>query len=133
MFLRAYTTLDPAKKVLSGPSHKILPVKGQFIATLKSQAKEVTENMFVVRRLRHALLGRPVIESLNLVKRINAMQTKPGLLQDFPKLFNELGKLEEDYKIELREGATPHALTTPCHVAIPLLPKVKTELERMEK
>ena len=127
------TTLDPAKEVLSGPSHKILPVKGQFIATLKSQDKEVTENMFVVRRLRHALLGRPAIESLNLVKRINAVQTKPGLLQDFPKLFNGLGKLEGDYKIELREGAMPHALATPRRVAIPLLPKVKTELERMEK
>ena len=47
-------------------------------------------------------------------------------------LFEELGKLGGEYKIELMEGAKPYALTTPRWVAIPLLPQVKAELESME-
>ena len=47
-------------------------------------------------------------------------------------LFEGLGKLEGEYKIELMEGAKPYALTTPRRIAIPLLPQVKAELERME-
>ena len=27
--------LKPAKKILSGPGNKVLPVKGQFVATLR--------------------------------------------------------------------------------------------------
>ena len=127
------TNLKPAQKVLSGPSHKLLPVKGQFVATLKNHDKEVEEEVFVVRRLRRALLGRPAIESLGLIRRLNAVQTKTDLVRDFPKLFQGLGKLEEDYKIQLKEDAKPHALTTPWRVAIPMLPKVKAELERMER
>ena len=37
------------------------------------------------------------------------------------------------YHIRLRDDATPYALTVPRRVAIPLMPKVKSELERMEK
>ena len=67
--------LKPAKKILSGPGHKILPVKGQFVATLWYGDKQVTEDVFVVRRLSRALLGRPAIESLDLVSRVNAVQS----------------------------------------------------------
>ena len=37
------------------------------------------------------------------------------------------------YHICLRDDATPYALTVPRRVAIPFMPKVKSELERMEK
>ena len=37
------------------------------------------------------------------------------------------------YHINLRPDATPFALTVPRRVAIPLMEKVKTELQRMEK
>ena len=36
-------------------------------------------------------------------------------------------------RIKLREGAKPFALSTPRRVAIPLLPAVKKELNRMEQ
>ena len=41
--------------------------------------------------------------------------------------------MKEEYKIVLREDAKPYALSTPRRIAIPLLPKVKKELERMEE
>ena len=39
--------------------------------------------------------------------------------------------MKGEYTIRLREGACPFALMTPRRVAIPLLPRVKAELERM--
>ena len=125
--------LRPTRKTLSGPSSKTLPVKGQFTATLRHQDREVTEEVFVVRRLRHALLGRPAIESLGLLCRLDNVQTETDWVKQFPKLFDGLGKLDGEYKIVLREDAKPYALSTPRRVAIPLLPKVKAELERMEE
>ena len=47
--------------------------------------------------------------------------------------FKGLRKLEGEYTIKLMNNAKPYALTTPRHVAIPLLPRVKVELERMER
>ncbi len=125
-------SLKPATKVLSGPSHKLLPVKGQFEATLRSQDRGETESVFVVDDLSCALLGRPPIESLDLVCRVRAIHSKEDLLRYFPKLLNGLGKLEGDYKIQLQEDSRPYALSTPRRVAIPMLPKVKAELQRME-
>ena len=49
----------------------------------------------------------------------------------YPNLFKGLGKLKGEYTIRLREGACPFALMTPRRVAIPFLPRVKAELERM--
>ena len=59
-----------------------------------------------------------------------------GLIGDqiplqYPNQFKGLGKLEGEYTIRLREGACSFALMTPRRVAIPLLPRVKAELERM--
>lgn len=80
------------------------------MATLQHGNKQVTEDVFVVRRLSHALLGHPAIESLDLVSRVNTVQSKKNLLCE---LFDGLGKLDGEYKIQLREDAKPYALTTP--------------------
>ena len=52
--------------------------------------------------------------------------------EQFPSLFQGLGKLEQPYKIELQDDAKPYALSTPRRVAIPLLKSVEQELDRME-
>ena len=52
--------------------------------------------------------------------------------EQFPSLFQGLGKLEQPYKIELQDDATPFALATPRRVATPLMKPVKQELDRME-
>ena len=41
--------------------------------------------------------------------------------------------MKDNYKIQLLSEAKPFALTIPRQAAVPLLPKVKTKLKRMEK
>jgi len=50
----------------------------------------------------------------------------------YPNLSKGLGELEEGFSVKLKPGSTPYAITTPRHVALPLMPKVKEELPRME-
>ena len=84
--------------------------------------------------LHRPLLGRPAIESLQLVQRVLGVQTGTlNPVQQLPSLFQGIGKLQGEYTIKLKEGAKPCALTTVKRVAIPLMKPVKVELERMEK
>ena len=78
------------------------------------------------------MLGRPTIEKLELVERVNEVFTPETVKQNFPKLFVGLGKLEGQYSIKLKDDAKPFVLTVPRRVSIPLMSKVKTELDRME-
>ena len=81
---------------------------------------------------RQALLGRPAIESLEIVKKIDEVEAK-DYVAEYPKLFTGLGKLEgPEYTIKLKPDAKPFALSSPRRVPVPLLPKVKEELARME-
>ena len=50
----------------------------------------------------------------------------------FPKVFEGLGNLNEEYHIKLRPDAKPYALYTPHHMPLPLCPKVIEELNRMK-
>ena len=81
--------------------------------------------------LHQALLSRPAIEALKVVSLVAPVQ-EGDILKNFPELFKGLGKLKDNYVIKLQEGAVPFALSTSRRVPIPLLPKVKEELQRME-
>ena len=108
-------SLQATSHKLCGPAHA-LSVIGKFIAKLKKGKRETEETVYVVRSLRHPLLGRPAIESLELLKRINTIvsMTNNSIKQQFPKLFTGLGKLHGDYHICLKPGAKPYVLSTPC-------------------
>ena len=54
------------------------------------------------------------------------------IIADHPKLFTGLGSLEGEYHIELEPDSVPFSLSNPRRVAIPLMQKVKKELEAME-
>ena len=124
-------TLQATSRKLCGPSHHTLSVVGKFLAKLKKGKRETEETVYVVRSLRRPLLGRPAIESLRLVKRVNTVvsMTSSDIKHRFSKLFTGLGRLQGNYHICLKPGAKPYSLTTPRRVAIPLLPQVKKELQ----
>lgn len=123
--------LETASIPLNGPTGEALEVCGQFKARLTRKGVESQQEIYVVRNLSRALLGRPAIQALHVAVLIEPVQGD-NVVEQFPELFKGLGKLKDSYKIKLREGATPFALTTPRRVPIPLLPKVKEELQRME-
>ena len=128
------TSLKQSKKNLQGPGSNTLAVQGKFTAVVTYKRKKVTEDIYVIQNLRTPLLGRPAIEKLGLLSRVNNIEEKSStVMSEFPKLFKGLGSLEGEYRIELKQNATPFALSTPRRVAIPLMWKVKKELEAMEK
>ena len=131
--------LRSTSKTLFGPGQEKLPVKGVVKGVLKtSSLKETLQDIYVIGNLKEPLLGRPAIDALNLVQKVETIQAdERSVIEDevkstYPNLFKGLGKLDGEFSIKLKPDSTPLALTTPRRVAIPLLNKVKAELERME-
>lgn len=108
---------------------------GTFTEMLQNKKYYTAEQIFVVRGMDRCLLGRPAIQGLRLteVKTIDEKVSRESVERSYPGLFKELGELEGEYRISLKEGFKPYALSEPRRFPIPLLPKVKAELERMER
>jgi len=127
-------SLLPSDRTLRGPDTHVLPAQGKFTGKLRTGTQEAEEEIYVVKGLNKPLLGRPAITELKLVQRVAAVNHEElSPMEQFPALFEGLGKLQGNYTIQLQEGAKPFALSTPRRVAIPLLKPVKQELQRMEQ
>lgn len=93
-----------------GPAHTTLPVHGFFIGTIQQEEKATEQEIFVVIGARQALLGRLAIESLKLVKKVNAVNADNVYKENFPKLFPGLGRLDSlDCVIKLKPEAKPES------------------------
>ena len=123
--------LTQVSERLSGASQQPLHVCGMISAKLQWKDNETRQKVYVVRGFRTALLGKPAIEALGVVTLVQPI-LKEDVEKEFSDLFEGLGRLRDNYQIKLKEGAQPFSLTTPRRVAVPLLPKVKAELQRME-
>ena len=122
--------LHPTSKALLGPGNQALSVRGKFTAELQLDTIKVQEEVFVVAGLRNPLLGRPAIQSLNLVARVCSVGLETSrIIYEHPKQFHGLGNLKGEYSIKLRPDAQPFALSSP---SIHRMPLVKKELEAME-
>lgn len=125
--------LSAPGRTLRGPDTHRLPTTGHFTAKLSKEGHTTEEDIYVVKKLHQPLLRRPAIDKLRLVSRILSVdQAGQTPAVQFPKLFEGLGKLQGDYRIQLQEGAKPYALSTPRRVPIPLMKSVEQELRRME-
>lgn len=91
------------------------------------------QEVYVVSGQKSAPLGRPAIQALGLVARVETIDLviMSAVKQQFPKLFQGLG--EGEYEIRLDANTEPFALTAPRRISLPLMPKVKHELGRMEE
>ena len=125
--------LTQTTRSLSGPDGSPIRTKGKFSETLTLHNRTATTTeLYVVSGLSKPLLGRPAIDQLNLIRRLAVVTERKTPKEQFPSLFQGLGKLEQPYKIELQDDAKPYALSTPRRVAIPFLKSVEQELDRME-
>ena len=131
--------LSATSRHLYGPARQRLEVLGYFRGHMKGEQHSAETDIYVVRGLQSNLLGLPAIVSLELVKRVCATGVEPepdeaaDIKARFPKVFNGLGTMGEEYTIKLQEGAKPHAIYTPRNVPLPLRDKAEKELQRMEE
>ncbi|XP_054871220.1 uncharacterized protein K02A2.6-like [Amphiprion ocellaris] len=125
------TGLCKPNRPLFGPGGTPLNVLGMSKETLCKGEQEIQEDMYVIKDLHIALLSRPASVKLNLVSRADSIDLKM-LNESYPKLCQGLGLMQQPYTIKLKPNAVPFSLATPRRVPIPLLGKVKKELERME-
>ncbi|UYV64010.1 K02A2.6-like [Cordylochernes scorpioides] len=110
-----------------------LQTVGMFISTLRNGNYEIKEKIYVIRRLSEPLLSRRACELLNLARRIEVVATRINPIKEFPEVFEGLGEIGNPYEIKLKPGAKPYAVHTPRRVPIPLMEKLKTRLEELDK
>ena len=107
-----------------------------IIGNLKTRnGKESTQEIYVVENLKEPLLGRPAIDALNLVQKVDTIHCEDSrrIEQEVKKMYPYLFKgLEGEFSIKLTPSSAPYAVTTPRRVALLLMPKVKEKLQRME-
>lgn len=127
--------LQQTRMVLLGPGRSCLRVNGKFTAMLSRGDKAIKEEIYVVEGLGTPLLSRPAATALRLVARLDAatLDSKETIQKEFPKLFSGLGTMKGEYNIVLKPGAQPFSVSTPRRISLPLLPKVKEELNCMEQ
>ena len=121
-----------------------IQVKGQCICDISMPGGGIRKMRFyvlapTVRAV--PLLGLTACDQMNLVRRIEAVATDQGDLEEvrrdpiakeFQDLFGGVGKMEDtSYGISLWAGAQPYALGTARRVSFPLYDKVHKELQRM--
>ena len=112
--------LQKSSRELFGPGQSKLSVKGVIKGNLKTgSGKTTTQEVYVMKNLKEPLLGRPAIDALNLVQKVETIHSNhsASIEQEaktmYPKLFKGLGELEGEFSIKLTPGSTPYAITTP--------------------
>jgi hypothetical protein len=105
-------------------------------AKLEINGRECMETIYIMKGQPKNLLSKSAIQALELLKPdpvVYSVESNPDFRQEFPELFEGLGLLKDAYKIPLKSDASPVCLYTPRRVPHPLLPQVKSELDRMIK
>ena len=110
--------LSTPSKVLCGPARKPLQVLGQCEIDLSYRERSIKQQLFMVAELKSNLLGLPAIQALNLAARFDETAditplTAPSIHKQFPKVFQRLGNLGEEYEIKLKPDATLFLLFMP--------------------
>lgn len=96
-----------------------LDCRGQFIASTEVKGTTYHFRVIVVANDVENLLSRGVASRMSLVRKLDAITDGVGCLKTEP------------VRIILKEDAQPSALTVARRVPIPILPKVKEELDRL--
>ena len=101
-------------------------------ASLEVAGRVIRETVYIMKGQRKNLLSKSAIERLGLLKP-DSVDKEANFKEEFPSLFKGLGQLKETYRIPLKKDATLICLYTARRVVHPLLPQVKTQLEKMQK
>ena len=79
------------------------------------------------------IIGLPTSENLRLIRRgVDSVNRINNIERSYPECFGEIGCLGHTYHIESKPGDMP-VVTPPRKIPHSLKPKLKKELDRMEK
>ena len=98
---------------------------------LRFGQRRAKQRVFVVKDVQANLLGLPALITLKLLCPVDTVTkgtSEDNIIKHFPKVFEGLGNIGEEYTIQLKPNAMPYSLYTPRHVALPLREKVRDEL-----
>lgn len=76
------------------------------------------------------ILQPPAFEKCS-VRKTESENVSLKLIEKYPRLFREIGEFKGEIDIKLEGDVIPFVQTTPRRVPIPLLPKLKSEIERL--
>ncbi|KAJ8332677.1 hypothetical protein SKAU_G00424660 [Synaphobranchus kaupii] len=124
--------LTTRQRRLFGPGRTPLTVVGVAREVLQCGDRTTTEDVYVLKHLKVALLSRPASVRLRLVARVDSIDLAT-VKQIYPKLCRGLGLIQQKYTIKLNPDTKPVSLKVPRRVPLPLMGKVKKELERIEQ
>ena len=123
---------------VSGPNGENLKILGKLDTKLSYNDSSCITTLYIIENLSRPLLGRSVIEPLNILKRVVNNVSPPDVsvnkidwTKKFPQLFSGLGLMSGSYSITLKENAVPFSVHLPRRVPLPLLDKVKDQLRLM--
>lgn len=131
--------LTPCGEVIRGPDGKSLQVLGWIVANLKFRGHCYSGKMYVIKDLKTPILGRPAIRKMNIILNLFNIGMENSILKVneiekmYPGIFDDLGVFKDKFAITLVDNPKPFVQTAPRVVPIPLLGKVKQELDTMVK
>ena len=135
-YFKTTDKLQKTDKKLYGPGGSKIEVVGVHKASMetKKQNSKTMQDLYVVRGLKKPLLGRPAIQALDLLQRINAISTSTvESKKEFPELWQGLGKCENAYTVRLKDDAKPFSIATPRRLPLPMKQKVEDELKSLQE
>ena len=116
-----------------GSMIEVLGVHKASMETKKQNSKTV-QDLYVVRGLKKPLLGRPAIQALDLLQRINAVNTSTvEPKKEYPELWQGLGMCQNAYTVRLKDDAKPFSIATPRRLPLPMKQKVEEELKSLQE
>ena len=123
--------IQNTNKMLFGPANNRLDCLGYVTTMITFKSKTTKQLFYVCPQVTQGLLGKPAINALEILQ-INSTEITQDFIKQYPQVFTGLGKIEgQPVNINLKENTTPHHISAPRHVALPLLQPLKEELDRM--
>ena len=133
-----YKRLCPRPKLkhtsitLSAYNNIKIPVIGKCVCLIPQNKKAVPVLFIVTEENLSPILGLPTSDKFQLIKRVSQVNNSNDILSEFLDCFGEIGCLPRTYHIELKPEIKP-VITPPRKIPHSIKPKLKEELQRMER
>lgn len=125
-----------------GPDGSALNVVGSIKLTISYNNAVGKCLVYVIKDLKTPLLGREAIDQLKIIqppKKVPSVnhtefadkQNSLDIARQYPSIFNEMGEFKGEVSIKLSENVKPYVQTVPRPVPIPMMSKLKSEIDRL--